>query len=90
MERFQEMRLQGMIAVLIAQPLRMGQWFSNTFFEGDYSVAQRASIITTLGMGARGWQGLKSKTQDSLERTFCLKIIFLLRCCQRSFTKHPR
>ncbi len=61
MERFQEMRLQGMIAVLIAQPLRMGQWFSNTFFEGDYSVAQRASIITTLGMGARELAGFKEQ-----------------------------
>lgn len=61
MEKFQETRLQGMIAVLIAQPLRMGQWFSRTFFEGDYSVAQRASILVTLGMGARELAGFKEQ-----------------------------
>lgn len=56
-ERFQEMRLQGMIAVLLASPLRMGQWFSKTFYNGDYSVGQRASILTTLGLGARELAG---------------------------------
>lgn len=53
LDNFAEMRLQGMIAVLLAQPLRMGQWFSKTFFDGDYSLSQRASILTTLGLGAR-------------------------------------
>jgi len=57
MENFQELRLQAMIAVLVAQPLQMGQWFSRTFFDGDYSLAQRASILTTLGMGARELAG---------------------------------
>lgn len=52
-ENFQDMRLQGMIAILIALPLKMGQWFSKTFFDGDYSISQRASILTTLGLGAR-------------------------------------
>ncbi|KAL2064788.1 hypothetical protein VTL71DRAFT_3928 [Oculimacula yallundae] len=52
-ENFQDMRIQGMIAVLIALPLKMGQWFSKTFFDGDYSISQRASVLTTLGLGAR-------------------------------------
>jgi telomere length regulation protein len=52
-ENFQDIRLQGMIAILIASPLKMGQWFSKTFFDGDYSVSQRASVLTTLGLGAR-------------------------------------
>lgn len=55
---FQEMRLQSMIAVLKAQPLKMGQWYSKTFFDGDYSIAQRASILTALGLGARELGGL--------------------------------
>lgn len=58
MEDFQQMRLRGMIAVLIAQPLKMGQWFSRTFFNGDYSMGQRASVLTTLGLGARELAGL--------------------------------
>ncbi|KAL8774795.1 MAG: hypothetical protein Q9209_000734 [Squamulea sp. 1 TL-2023] len=52
-ENFQEFRLQGMIAVLVAQPLEMGQWFSRTYFNGDYSIQQRAAVLTTLGLGAR-------------------------------------
>lgn len=47
-----------MIAVLTAQPLKMGQWFSRTFFYGDYSMSQRASVLTTLGLGARELAGL--------------------------------
>jgi telomere length regulation protein len=57
-ENFQDMRLQGMISVLIALPLQMGQWFSKTLFDGDYSLSQRASILTTLGLGAREIGGL--------------------------------
>lgn len=56
-EDFQEMRLQGMISVLIALPLKMGQWFSKTFFDGDYSISQRSSVLTTLGLGARELAG---------------------------------
>ena len=57
MEDFQKLRLQGMIAVLLAQPLEMGQWFSRSYFNGDYSVSQRAAILTTLGLGARELAG---------------------------------
>lgn len=53
MDDFQDMRLQGMIAVLVALPLKMGQWFAKTLFDGDYSLSQRASILTTIGLGAR-------------------------------------
>ncbi|KAL8848600.1 MAG: hypothetical protein Q9221_006374 [Calogaya cf. arnoldii] len=56
-ENFQELRLQGMIAVLVAQPLEMGQWFSRTYFNGDYSIQQRATVLTTLGLGARELAG---------------------------------
>lgn len=58
MEDFQMLRLQSMIAVLVAQPLGMGQWFARTFFNGDYSMGQRTSVLTTLGLGARDLAGL--------------------------------
>ena len=61
MEDFQQMRLRGMIAVLVAQPLKMGQWLSRTFFNGDYSMGQRASVLTTLGLGARELAGLQKE-----------------------------
>ena len=41
----------------------MAQWFSRTFFNGDYSIGQRASVLTTLGLGAREIAGLG--TEDS-------------------------
>ncbi|RYP19108.1 hypothetical protein DL765_003524 [Monosporascus sp. GIB2] len=53
LDNFHEMRLQGMIAVLVAQPKKMGQWFAKTFFDGDYSLSQRASILVVLGLSAR-------------------------------------
>ncbi|KAE8442302.1 hypothetical protein EG329_003502 [Mollisiaceae sp. DMI_Dod_QoI] len=60
-EHFQDMRTQGMIAILIALPLKMGQWYSRTFFDGDYSLSQRATILTTLGLGARELGGFGSE-----------------------------
>ncbi|KAL9012973.1 MAG: hypothetical protein Q9173_002289 [Seirophora scorigena] len=55
--KFEELRLQAMIAVLVAQPLEMGQWFSAAYFNGDYSISQRAAVLTTLGLGARELAG---------------------------------
>lgn len=59
MDDFQDMRLQGMIATLISHPAEMGKWFSRTFFDGDYSLSQRATILTTLGLGARELGGFE-------------------------------
>jgi telomere length regulation protein len=64
MDNFQDMRLQGMIAVLLSQPSKMGKWFSKTFFEGDYSVAQRASILTVLSVSARELGGFKEQDKS--------------------------
>lgn len=54
---FQDMRLQAMIAVLVALPEKLGPWYSKTFFDGDYSISQRAAILTVLGVGARELAG---------------------------------
>ncbi|PVH88550.1 hypothetical protein DL98DRAFT_566156 [Cadophora sp. DSE1049] len=63
-ENFQDMRIQGMIAILVALPLTMGQWFSKTFFDGDYSISQRASVLTTLGLGARELGGFGAEDES--------------------------
>jgi telomere length regulation protein len=60
-EGFQNMRTQGLIAVLLADPSRMGPWFANTFFNGDYSVSQRASILSTITIAARELGGYASE-----------------------------
>jgi telomere length regulation protein len=65
MESFDEMRLQGMIALVVAKPEKMGPWIAKTFFEGDYSISQRASILAVLGMGARELAGLETSNYAS-------------------------
>ncbi|MCJ1283700.1 telomere binding protein [Xylographa opegraphella] len=74
MENFQSLRLQGMIAVLVAAPLKMGQWFSATCFHGEYSMSQRLSILTTLSLGAREIAGYSAEdmalTDATLEPLF--------------------
>jgi telomere length regulation protein len=52
-EGFDDLRLQGMIAVIYASPRKMGAWFAKTFFDGDYSISQRVSILVALGLSAR-------------------------------------
>ena len=61
MDSFQLMRLQAMIAIVVAKPLKMGQWFSNTLFGGDYSMSQRASVLTALTMAARELAGYREE-----------------------------
>ncbi|KAK6227302.1 telomere length regulation protein [Colletotrichum tabaci] len=56
-ESFHELRLEGMVAVIVAQPQKMGQWFAKTFFDGDYSISQRASVLIVLGLSARELAG---------------------------------
>lgn len=54
---FYQLRLQGMIALVVTQPEVMGQWFAKTFFDGDYSASQRAAVLAVLGIGARELAG---------------------------------
>ena len=50
---FNELRIQSMIAILLSDPKKMGKWHAKTFFDGDYSVSQRASVLSTITMAAR-------------------------------------
>lgn len=52
-DNFNELCIQSMIAILLSDPEKMGKWYSKTFFDGDYSVSQRASVLSTLTMAAR-------------------------------------
>lgn len=56
-EEFYDLKLQGMIALVVAQPQKMGQWFAKTFFDGDYSISQRSAVLTVLGLSARELAG---------------------------------
>ncbi|KAK3362252.1 telomere length regulation protein-domain-containing protein [Lasiosphaeria hispida] len=59
-DNFDDLKLQGMIAIVVARPETMGSWFSKTFFDGDYSVSQRASVLIVLGLSARELAGLET------------------------------
>ena len=61
MERFEEHRMRGMIALVVAQPRSMGPWFAEACFTGDYSIAQRASMLTALTMAARELAGYREE-----------------------------
>ncbi|KAK4221750.1 telomere length regulation protein-domain-containing protein [Podospora fimiseda] len=61
-EDFDELKVQGMIALIVSQPKTMGQWFAKTFFDGDYSISQRASILIVLGLSARELAGFDTSS----------------------------
>ncbi|KAI0890169.1 telomere length regulation protein-domain-containing protein [Annulohypoxylon maeteangense] len=65
LDNFDELRQQGMIAVVVAQPKIMGQWFAKTFFDGDYSLSQRASILIVLGLSGREIAGFETSEYTS-------------------------
>lgn len=54
---FHEYRLQSMVALIVAEPLKMGRWFSAMYFDGDFSQAQRSAVLTALGLSARELAG---------------------------------
>ncbi|KAG5997819.1 hypothetical protein E4U52_002874 [Claviceps spartinae] len=62
---FESLRLQAMMALVIAQPQSMAPWFARTFFEGDYSLSQRTSVLVTLGLSARELAGLETSEYES-------------------------
>lgn len=61
---FDDLRLQAMISVLVAHPARIGPLYAVTFFSGDYSLAQRASVLTAMGLGARELAGFSKPTSS--------------------------
>ncbi|KAI1098692.1 telomere length regulation protein-domain-containing protein [Jackrogersella minutella] len=65
LDGFDDLRLQGMVAVIVAQPKKMGQWFAKTFFDGDYSLSQRASVLIVLGLGGREIAGFETSEYAS-------------------------
>ncbi|KAK7226389.1 hypothetical protein V2G26_014392 [Clonostachys chloroleuca] len=56
-EEFHGLRQQSMIALIVSQPKTMAPWFARTYFEGDYSLAQRTEIIVALGLSSRELAG---------------------------------
>jgi telomere length regulation protein len=67
-EAAQHLQLRSLIACLVAQPARMGPWFASMYFEGDFSLAQLASLLTTIGLGARELAGYNDDAELGTDR----------------------
>jgi telomere length regulation protein len=67
-EAAQHLRMRSLIACLVAQPAKMGPWFASIYFEGDFSLAQRASLLTTIGLGARELAGYADDPELGIDR----------------------
>ncbi|KAI9714983.1 MAG: telomere binding protein [Chrysothrix sp. TS-e1954] len=63
-EDFHDLRMQGLVAVLTAQPRQMGPWYARTFFTGDYSIGQRVAVLTAMGLIARELAGYEGQLGD--------------------------
>ena len=72
LENFEDLKFQSMVALVLAQPKAMAPWFSRTFFEGDYSLSQRTTILVTLGVSARELAGLQ-KSEYQAAASFASK-----------------
>ncbi|KAK8049665.1 telomere length regulation protein [Apiospora phragmitis] len=60
LDDFHSLRTQGMISIIVAQPQKMARWFAKTFFDGDYSLSQRASVLIVLGISGREIAGFET------------------------------
>jgi telomere length regulation protein len=58
----QHLRLQSLIACLVTSPRIIAPWLCSTYFEGDFSLTQRATLLTVLGLGARELSGHRPDT----------------------------
>ncbi|KAF4552621.1 putative telomere length regulation protein [Elsinoe fawcettii] len=57
LDRFIEMRLQALIALLISNPAELAPWYAQQAFEGDYSLSQRGTVLSAIGLAARELAG---------------------------------
>lgn len=64
-DEFNDLKLQGMMALIVAQPKSMAPWFSRTFFEGDYSLSQRTQVLVAIGLSARELAGFETSEYQS-------------------------
>ncbi|EXJ88295.1 hypothetical protein A1O1_05225 [Capronia coronata CBS 617.96] len=62
-EEMHQLRIEALIACLVAKPAVMGPWLAGMYFEGDLSISQRASLLTAMGLGARELAGIDDEIE---------------------------
>lgn len=61
---FLDLRLQALIATLLSNPPQLAPWFARQVFDGDYSLSQRLTLLSVLGLSARELAGYKDEDDD--------------------------
>lgn len=64
-DNFEEMKQDALIAVLLSKPASISQIIAQSFFDGDYSIQQRTTMLTALGLGARELAGFKDNDTEA-------------------------
>ena len=65
---FLELKLQGMTALLIAQPKICAPYFATTVFGGDFNLGQRVAGLSAMGLAARELAGYKDDDGETEQR----------------------
>ena len=65
--KFQELRIQALVALLVAYPLTMGRWAAHTLFDADLSQYQRSSILIAMGLSGREMAGYREEDAKILD-----------------------
>lgn len=58
---FHHLRQSALTALVSAQPKLLGPWAARMFFTADYSISQRATVLTAIGLAGRELAGLGSE-----------------------------
>jgi telomere length regulation protein len=56
-KELQRLKVEALIACLVSKPGVMGPWIASMYFEGDFSLSQRAALLATVGLGTRELAG---------------------------------
>lgn len=64
--KFQELRIQALVALLVAFPLTMGKWAAHVLFNADLSQHQRSPIMIAMGLSGREMAGYREEDAKAL------------------------
>jgi len=74
LENFVELRQEALIALFLGSPSIVGPVFAKAAFENEFSMQQRSSILTAVGLGSRELAGFKDIERDDVPK-FASKIL---------------
>lgn len=64
----QQEQLDALVACIVAQPVAMGKHLALTYFDGDFSMSQRSTLLVAIGLGAREVAGFEDARMTSSQQ----------------------